>query len=312
MPGETLAERILRGPIPIDVALDIAAQIAVALEAAHEHGVVHRDLKPANIKITPDGIVKLLDFGLAKASAGDTTTSDLSESPTITSIGTQAGMILGTPAYMSPEQARAGQVDKRTDIWAFGCVLYEMLAGQGAFSGQSLSDVLAAVLTREPDWAALPTSTPFLIRRFLRHCLQKERRKRIPDIGVATIEINDALTAGTAEPTAGVVVASPRGWLPWVVAGVMTASTVTLVFFWPRQVDVPRPIRRFEIQPSSSPVYPYQQAVVSPDGTRLVYPSSTPEGRVLLVRRFDELVARHHRQCHFGWSVASLRRRGRA
>ena len=293
VPGETLAERISRGPIPLDIALDIAAQIAVALEAAHEHGVVHRDLKPANVKITPDGIVKLLDFGLAKALADDTTSSDLSESPTITSMGTQAGMILGTPAYMSPEQARAGQVDKRTDIWAFGCVLYEMLVGQEAFSGQSLSDVLAAVLTREPDWAALPTSTPFLIGRFLRHCLQKERRKRIPDIGIATIEINDALTAGTAptaEPTAAVVVASPRGWLLAVVAGVMTASTVTLAILWPSEVDVPRPIRRFEIQPSSSPIY--QQAVVSPDGTRLVYPSSTPEGRVLLVRRFDELVAR--------------------
>ena len=291
VPGETLAERISRGPIPVDVALDIAAQVAVALEAAHEHGVVHRDLKPANIKITPDGIVKLLDFGLAKALAGDTTTSDLSESPTITAAGTRAGVILGTPAYMSPEQARAGQVDKRTDIWAFGCVLYEMLVGQEAFPGQTVSDVLAAVLTREPNWEALPTITPFLIGRLLRHCLQKERRKRIPDIGVATIEINDALTAPTAARTPGVVVASRLGSLPWVVAGVTTALAVVLAILWPSEVDVPpRPIRRFEIQPNGTPRY--YQADVSPDGTRLVYPSLTPEGRVLLVRRFDELVAR--------------------
>ena len=154
--GETLADRIARGPIPLNEALTIARQIADALEAAHEKGIVHRDLKPANIKITPDGVVKVLDFGLAKAASGDAAPADLTQSPTLTVGGTREGVILGTAAYMSPEQARGRPADKRADVWAFGVVLYEMLTGRRAFEGETTSDVLAKVIEREPDWTALP------------------------------------------------------------------------------------------------------------------------------------------------------------
>src|SRR3990172_529496 len=160
-PGEDLSERLKRGPIPVDEALAIAKQIAEALEEAHEKGIVHRDLKPANVKLTPDGKVKVLVFGLAKAYAAEAaSTADLSQSPTLAQTGTQAGVILGTAAYMSPEQARGKTVDKRADIWAFGVLLYEMLTGRRLFSGETVSDVLAAVLTREPEWGLLPPTLP--------------------------------------------------------------------------------------------------------------------------------------------------------
>ena len=183
--GETLAERIERGRLPMPEALHHARQIAEALDAAHEKGIIHRDLKPANIKITPDGLVKVLDFGLAKAATGDAAPTDLTQSPTITVGGTQEGLILGTPAYMSPEQARGQAVDKRTDIWAFGCVLYEMLAGRVAFGAETMSDTIAAILQREPDWSVLPPSTPPAVRSLLRRCLQKDRKQRLRDIGDA-------------------------------------------------------------------------------------------------------------------------------
>ncbi|HLE71847.1 MAG TPA: serine/threonine-protein kinase, partial [Vicinamibacteria bacterium] len=166
--GEDLSQRLSRGPIPLDEALEIASQIADALEAAHEKGIVHRDLKPSNVKLTPDGKVKVLDFGLAKASAGDgasAPSADLSQSPTLAQAGTQTGVILGTAAYMSPEQARGRPVDKRTDIWAFGVVLFEMLTGKRLFTGETVSDVLAAVLTREPEWDRLPSTAPPSVRR---------------------------------------------------------------------------------------------------------------------------------------------------
>src|SRR5262245_55930251 len=172
--GEDLAERLKRGPVPVDEALDVARQIALGLEEAHERGIVHRDLKPANIKLTPDGKVKVLDFGLAKAYSGDRDGSgqDLSHSPTLTGAGSDAGMLLGTAAYMSPEQARGKPVDKRADIWAFGVVLYEMLTGKRLFAGETVSDTLAAVLTREPEWNTLPSATPGSVRTQLRECLQ--------------------------------------------------------------------------------------------------------------------------------------------
>ena len=200
--GEDLAERLKRGPLPVDEAVEVARQIAEALEEAHERGVVHRDLKPANVKITPDGKVKILDFGLAKAWAGDAASGsapDLSQSPTLAHTGTAAGVILGTAAYMSPEQARGKSVDKRADVWAFGALLHELLTGRPLFAGETASDVLAAVLTREPDWAALPAATPASVRRLLRRCLERDPRQRLRDIGEARI----ALAAPAAEPAAG-------------------------------------------------------------------------------------------------------------
>ncbi len=192
--GLTLAERLaLRGPISVSESLGIAKQIADALDAAHERGIVHRDLKPANIKITPDGVVKVLDFGLAKVFAGDASGADLTQSPTVTVGGTREGAIFGTAAYMSPEQARGQTVDKRADIWAFGCVLYEMLTGRLAFPGQTVSDVIAAILDREPDWSVLPDSTPPAIRKLLARCFDKSIRTRLRDIGDARLEIEDAL-----------------------------------------------------------------------------------------------------------------------
>jgi serine/threonine protein kinase len=204
--GETLAERIARGasgrrggpsgpPMPIKEALDIARQIADALDAAHEKGIVHRDLKPANIKITPQGEVKVLDFGLAKLEAGEAGQpgGDLTAAPTITVDDTREGLIVGTAAYMSPEQARGQAVDKRTDVWAFGCVLYEMLTGRAAFSGATLSDTIAALIDRTPDWSLLPSATPPAVRRLLERSLRKDQRERLRDIGDARTELTDAI-----------------------------------------------------------------------------------------------------------------------
>jgi serine/threonine protein kinase len=184
--GETLADRIARGPLPVDEAFAIARQIAEALEAAHEQGIIHRDLKPANIKVNPDGRVKVLDFGLAKLSespAAASNPSSLSMSPTITTPAmTQMGMILGTAAYMSPEQAKGRPADKRSDVWAFGCVLYEMLTGKRAFEADDVSETLASVLKSEPDWSALPASLPGSLHAFLEQCLKKDRTARVGDL----------------------------------------------------------------------------------------------------------------------------------
>src|SRR5207237_2638850 len=190
--GETLADRIARGPLPLDEALPIARQICDALQAAHEQGIIHRDLKPANIKITPGGDVKVLDFGLAKlaepAGAGQPTTGTipLTMSPTMTSpaMMTGVGVLMGTAGYMAPEQAKGKPADKRSDIWAFGAVFFEMLAGRRAFDGEDATDVVAAIVRGEPDWAALPGDLPASIRNILRPCLERDRRRRLADIAV--------------------------------------------------------------------------------------------------------------------------------
>ena len=208
-----------------------------ALEAAHECGIVHRDLKPANIKITPDGIVKVLDFGLAKAAAGRRSGQDLAGSPTVTFGGTLEGTILGTAAYMSPEQARGKPIDKRTDIWAFGCVLFEMLTGRLAFSGETLSDAVAAILSREPDWLALPAETPESVRRLLHRALQKDPKHRLHDIADARIELEETLaqpdgaarviSAERPAPTVtNVARARARVRLAWIAASLSAAAIV--------------------------------------------------------------------------------------
>ena len=201
--GATLADQLKRGAIPVEEALKFALQIAEALEAAHEKGVIHRDLKPANIKVTPEGKVKVLDFGLAKAFEGDPADPALSNSPTLSMAATQQGVILGTAAYMSPEQASGQESDKRTDIWAFGAVLFEMLAGEGLFSGETASHVLASVLKTEPDWNALPHDTPAPIARLLRRCLEKDRQRRLHDIADVRLDLEDVLASPSDHETIG-------------------------------------------------------------------------------------------------------------
>jgi serine/threonine protein kinase len=201
--GVTLADRIAQGPIPLDEAWPIASQIAEALEAAHECGIVHRDLKPANIKVRPDGAVKVLDFGLAKAVGSDVEMRGLADSPTITAVGTRAGIILGTAPYMSPEQAKGRPVDRRTDIWAFGVVLYEVLTGTAAFQGNSVAETLSQILTQAPNWELLPADTPPSIHKLLRRCLEKNPARRLDSAAAVRLEIDEALTPPAPVTTAG-------------------------------------------------------------------------------------------------------------
>jgi len=227
--GETLADRLKRGPILLQEALSIAVQIATALEAAHEKGIIHRDLKPANVKLTTDGSVKVLDFGLAKTTAAESSDPNMSHSPTMVSVLATEGMILGTAAYMSPEQASGKPIDRRTDLWAFGVVLLEMLTGKPVFAGETVSHVMAAVLMQEPDWTLLPPDTPESVRKLIRRCLEKDRRKRLPDAGVVRLEVDEALQA----PTQATQVVQPRPqpvrhplmkWMGYVVMGGMIVA----------------------------------------------------------------------------------------
>jgi len=225
--GETLDDCVRRGPLPVSKALAVAQQIADALDAAHRAGIIHRDLKPSNIKITPDGVVKVLDFGLAKALAADGSNPDLPTS-TLTADGTLAGAILGTAPYMSPEQARGQAVDKRTDIWAFGCVFFEMLTGSSAFVRETVTDTVVAVLGAEPEWKSLPADTPASIRRLLTRCLQKDARRRLHDIADARIEIEDAI-ATPAEPVAP---ATPRPSSRSALLALLLGIAAALVLLW--------------------------------------------------------------------------------
>ncbi|MDO8677088.1 MAG: protein kinase [Acidobacteriota bacterium] len=281
--GEDLSQRIARGPIPLDEALPIARQIAEALEAAHDHGIIHRDLKPANIKVRPDGTVKVLDFGLAKAvdqgsGIRDQGSAGAANSPTLSIHATEAGLILGTAAYMSPEQAAGKAVDKRSDLWAFGVVLLEMLTGRQAFAGESISHVLAAVLKDEPDWTTLPVETPASIRRLLRRCLEKDRKRRLPDAAIARLEIDDSLTGPADVSTAAAIPAqrsARREQAAWGLAAILALVALTLAIpqLSPPQIET---VTRFSVGPPDGSALLSNGAgggsavVVSPDGRRIV------------------------------------------
>ena len=294
--GPTLADRIARGPISVEEALTIARQIAEAVEAAHEKGIIHRDLKPANIKIARNGVVKVLDFGLAKVWDG-APQSGLAASPRLTAADLGDGILLGTPAYMSPEQARSQPLDRRTDLWAFGCVLFEMLAGRPPFAGDTISDTLAAILEREPDWAALPANIP--IRRLLRRCLEKDRRRRLDSASDARLEIDEAI-AGSAAETDARAAAPSRRVTPAAIAAVAGLTIIAALVPWILMRPAPaRPAlpARFAIVPAQGlPLNVSglnRDLALSPDGRHLVYRAggSNTAGSPLVVRAIDRLDA---------------------
>ncbi len=294
VPGLDLAQRLSNGPMALDEILASSIQIAAGLEAAHEQGIVHRDLKPANIKLRPDGGVKILDFGLAKAfeSGAASTASLVTSSPTLTTPFQMSGvgMIVGTAPYMSPEQARGQAVDKRADIWAFGCVLYEMLTGTRAFPGHDAAEMLAAVIRAEPDWSLLPPDTPANIRTLLRRTLTKNPRERLPDIGAARLELRDATlpdVPGDTRPTA-------RHWVPWMI----TAFALLAAVFTAARALNNRPAAEARVSktviipPAPLPGAPMLRMAISPDGRRLAFIAPDASGKtVLWVRRLDEMTA---------------------
>jgi serine/threonine protein kinase len=279
--GQTLAERLKFDPPTCNEALAISCQVADALETAHDKGIVHRDLKPANVKVTPEGRVKVLDFGLAKALAGDQG-PDLSDAPTMTAMGTEEGRILGTPAYMSPEQARGKPVDKRTDIWAFGCLLYELLTQRRAFPGDTLPDTVAAVLEKDPNWEELPPTIPVRIQDLLRRCLQKDRQRRLRDLGDARIEIEEELTAlrepagstvlsprNASSPRVGPAVVAPKryAWLPWTLVALLVLGVVAwIVASRNRPMTLQNPLSNAQFTPLTNFEGAKTDPAVSPDG----------------------------------------------
>jgi serine/threonine-protein kinase len=291
--GDTLADRIARGPLAVDEALPIARQIAEALEAAHEQGIVHRDLKPANIKVRPDGTVKVLDFGLAKAlgaEPGGTSAAALTNSPTIASpaVLSGVGVVLGTAAYMSPEQARGKPIDKRADIWAFGCVLFEMLTATCAFPGDGISDVIASVLRAEPTWSALPTEVPQSIRTLLSGCLEKDAATRISSMAVVRYLLGTALQFQISPPSF-----STRSWAARAgIAAVLVAVGVAAGLIWERRVEpaVPTPVVRTSMVLPPDEVFQGGERLtlaISPDGSRVAYVASNR----LYLRRLDQLTS---------------------
>jgi Tol biopolymer transport system component len=288
--GPTLADRLVHGPVPIDEAFAIARQMAEALEAAHEHGIVHRDLKPANVKLRPDGVVKVLDFGLAKALdgppeaghyAGDRSVRlqpDLTRSPTITSPAmTRIGVILGTASYMSPEQARGLAVDRGADIWAWGCVLFEMLAGRRAFDGADTTDVIAAVIRGEPDWSHLPSDAPASVRRLLRRCLEKDPRRRLADIRDARFTLEDL---GKEPDTVAAALVHPyRERFLWA-AALLACIAASTALFWRAGTLAPA-AREMRVEITTPPTTDLVSIGLSPDGERLAYVASS-DGRQML------------------------------
>ena len=289
VPGETLAGA---GPLPLTKALTICRQIAEGLEEAHRKNITHRDIKPANIKVTPAGAVKILDFGLAKALAWEQSEVDISELSQPSTVATEEGRILGTPGYMSPEQVRGKAVDKQTDIWSFGCVLYELLSGKPAFQRDTLTDTIAAVLEREPDWQALPPATPDAVRELLRRCLQKDKDSRLRDIGDARIEIDEALTPLPLGTASGLTAPAPearRVRVTWFAAmlgialALAAALAVISVLYFNRAAP---PEIRLEVNtpPTGDPL----SFAISPDGRRLVFSASEGKSQ-LWVRPLDSL-----------------------
>jgi len=296
--GPTLAERIAQGPIPIDEIMSIARQIADALEYAHEHGVMHRDLKPANIKLRPDGAVKVLDFGLAKALNTDTRSPITSNSPTLSLAATQAGVILGTAAYMSPEQAKGKEVDRRADIWAFGVIVYEMLAARMLFSGETASEMMAAVIMKEPDWEALPADMPSRLRGLLKRCLVKDPRSRLRDIGDARLAIEEIIAAPEPElirqePSSHVSLQPSRTWLLWAAAAALVVvaflgGVMAHSFFWRTPALLPVTRLSFSLPPDSDFTNLGRPVIaISPDGRKIVYNAD----RQLYVRSLDKNVS---------------------
>src|SRR5262245_57939556 len=275
--GETLAERIQRGPIRVEEALEIGKHICEALEAAHEKGVVHRDLKPANVKITADGRVKVLDFGLAKAMETAPASTTLSNSPTLTLGATQNGVILGTAAYMSPEQAKGRPVDRRTDIFALGCVLYEMLTGQAVFAGEDVPEILSRVLQHEPDWTLLPQNVPPRICELLRRCLDKNPSRRRRDAGDVRIDIEEAITSSEGDVASGRFKAARPFWrraLPWMITGVLALSLATVLTLSKRTVPERLSAFRLNADLGADVRLATQRgaaAILSPDGTLLAF-----------------------------------------
>ena len=292
--GPTLADRIAQGPLPLDEALPVARQIAEAVQAAHEQAIVHRDLKPANIKLRPDGTVKVLDFGLAKAlEPVSAVSADATASPTITSPAmTRIGVILGTAAYMSPEQAKGGAADKRSDVWAFGCVLYEMLTGRRAFECDDVSETLAAVLRGEPDWTLLPADVPVSIRTLLTGCLAKDRRRRIADFStvIFVIDCQDQLVPASGSAMHSAPAASVQLWRKAIpAAAVIIIGLAAAYAGWMLKPGASRVVTRFAITLAEGDTFTpgANWVALSPDGARLAYTAN----KRLYLRAFDQLDA---------------------